>query len=380
MEYWFLIRSCVTSAVVNVLHPRPGVARRIVVFKLDHLGDLLTAVPALYALRTRNEEAEITLVAGSWCADFARVFLPVDHVAVYDSPTFDRELRARGGGDAESLRQVLPGPFDAAYGLREDPATLAFSLRGGCRHRRDRGTVRWADRSRRLLLQLSGRGDPGPLSERETNLRIVGAGEADVPHGPLLRPRAEDTERVRTDIVSVAGGSGGPLVVIHPGAAWRYKRWPVERCSELAGRLSRDLGATVFVTGSDSERELAGRVADGAVRGRAVAGDYELPAVVALLAAADVYVGADTGITHLASLVGTPLVALFGPGDPQRFGPAGGAEVIISHRQSCTPCEQRECAQDGACMRAITVDEVEAAVRGVVGSGRYRRPDGEAEE
>jgi len=363
MEYWFLFRSCVVSAIVNAVRPSPRAVESIVVFKLDHLGDLLTAVPALFALRARYPEAQVTLVVGRWCADFARDVLPVDYVAVYDSPAFDREAETRGGGDADALRSVLPGSFDIAYGLRDDSATLAFVLAGGCRCRHDRGTVRLADRARRMMAVLVGRGDPGPLSERETNLRTVGAGEGEVPDGPLIRPRPDMTERVRADIKELVGESTSPLVVMHPGAAWEHKRWPVELHAELAGRLTRDLGATVFVTGSNSERELAERVMTRGARGRVVAGEYDLLLLAALLELADVYVGADTGITHLATLVGTPTVVLFGPGDPRRFGPPRASDVVVYHRQDCSPCSQTTCDRDSACMRAITVDEVEAAVR-----------------
>jgi len=366
MEYQFLLRSCAVSALVNAAHPGSRPARSAVVFKLDHLGDLLTAVPALFALRRTRPDARITLVVGRWCAEFAREFLPVDEVAVYDSPTFDRDAERRGGGDVASLRSALPASFDVAFGLRDDPATLTFSLRGGCRHRRDRGTVRLADRARRAARTLAGGADPGPLSERATNLRIVDASERDVPDGPLIRPRPEDTARVRSDIEAITGGAASPLVVIHPGAAWEHKRWPAERHAALARNLTRDLGATVFVTGSRDERELAEQLMIDGVRGRSVAGEYDLALMVALLGAADAYIGADTGITHLAALTGTPVVVLFGPGDPRRFGPPGADDVVVYHRQDCSPCPQTLCDRDGVCMRAITVSEVETAVHRVL--------------
>ena len=319
---------------------------------------------AIVSLRRRYPGVEITLVVGSWCEALASSLLPVDIITVYDSPSFDRAVDGRRGGDAVRLRAILNGPYDFAYGLREDAATLGFCLRGGCGWRGDRGTVRVRDRLLRLGSRLTGRGDPGPLGERETNLRIVGAPPGEALGDPLLSPCRDDVEHVLADVRKAFGdAAGAPLVVLHPGAAWVHRRWGVERFAELAARVSEELGAHVFVTGSRGERELAESVLAGGVRGRVVAGEYTIGQTAALLSLADVYVGPDTGITHLAAAVGAPVVALFGPGDPRRFGGSGERDIIVYHRQDCSPCPQTVCGRDSACMRAITVDEVESAVR-----------------
>ncbi len=368
MEYLLLVMSSVVSALVNTLHPRGGgVVRHVVAFKLDHLGDLITAAPAISAVRRRHPDAELTLVVGSWCAELARALFPVAVVAVYDSPRFDR-TRAGGTEPAQRrLRRALDRRrYDVAYGFREDPAALGFCLFGGCRRRSDRGTVRIGDRVRRLGAVLRGRGDPGPQSEFETNLRIAGAAVEDAPALPPLTVSPDDVERVREDILGESPNASRPLIVIHPGAAWAYRLWPVDRYNDLATRLCTKHQGTVVVTGSAEERELAGRVLADGVQGRSVAGEYDIGRVAALLSLADVYIGSDTGITHLAAAVGTPVVALFGPGDPRRFGHIGPRDVVLYHKQDCSPCPQTDCDQNGACMKAITVDEVAEAVAGVL--------------
>ncbi len=364
MEYLFLAISGVISALVNALHPRRGgVVRHVVAFKLDHLGDLITAAPAISAIKRRHPDAELTLVVGSWCAELARSLSSVDVVVVYDSPQFDR-TRAGGKEPAQrGLRGALNRRrYDVAYGFREDPAVLGFCLFGGCRRRRDRGTVRIGDRVRRIGAVLRGRGDPGPESEFETNLRVVGVAGGDAPALPPLTVSPDDVERVREDVMGESLNASRPLIVIHPGAAWTYRLWPVDRYSDLATRLYSKHRGTIVVTGSAEERALADRVLAGGVQGRSVAGDYDIGRVAALLSLADVYIGSDTGITLLAAAVGTPVVALFGPGDPRRFGHVGPYSIVLYHKQDCSPCPQLDCDQDGACMKAITVDEVAEAV------------------
>ncbi|MCK4510981.1 hypothetical protein KAW64_04535, partial [bacterium] len=120
--------SSVISALVNALHPRGGgVVRHVVAFKLDHLGDLITAAPAISAIKRRHPDAELTLVVGSWCAELARSMSSVDVVAVYDSPRFDRRRAAGKEPVQRELRGALDRRrYDVAYGFREDPAVLGF--------------------------------------------------------------------------------------------------------------------------------------------------------------------------------------------------------------------------------------------------------------
>ncbi|MCD4690743.1 glycosyltransferase family 9 protein, partial [bacterium] len=296
MEYLFLAMSSAVSALVNALHlcGRRAV-RHAVVFKLDRLGDLVTAAPAIAAIRHRHPDAELTLVVGSWCAELANSLLPVDLVAVYDSPRFVKALADEKGRASRGLKGTLDRrTYDVAYGLREDTAVLSFCLSGGCRRRRDRGTVRVGDWVRRFGAVLKGRGDPGPLGELETNLRIAGVATAGAAALPSLTASPDEVARVSADILGENRPASAPLVVIHPGAAWVHRQWPVERYSELVTRLCAEYRATVVVTGSAEERELADRVLAGGAQGRSVAGEYDIGQVAALLSLADVYIGSDT--------------------------------------------------------------------------------------
>jgi len=368
MEYLFLAASSIVSAITNAFHPRACAGERhIVVFKLDHIGDLVTAVPELRRIRGRHPDAEVTLVVGSWCEELATSLLPVDVVAVYDSPRFERGVGGPSGA-RRGLREILARrSYDLAYGFRDDAASLGFCLFGGAARRRDRGTIRIRDRMRRMAAVMRHQGDPGPLSEAETNLLIVDVHAEPDPDTNPLAPRRIDVERVTEDVRRARSDAGGPLVVLHPGAVWGHRRWPADRYSDLAVRLRDEFDAVVFVTGSSDERELADRAfAPGA--GRVVAGEYGISTVSALLAQADVFVGADTGITHLASAMGAPVVVLFGPGDPRRFSPIGERVATLYERQDCSPCAQTVCNHDSACMKAITVEAVLQAVRGILRS------------
>jgi ADP-heptose:LPS heptosyltransferase len=118
-------------------------------------------------------------------------------------------------------------------------------------------------------------------------------------------------------------GSPAPEVtVIHPGAASGARRWPAERWAAVA-RAERAGGRDVVVTGSDSERGLAERVAGdaGLPPTSVLAGRTSLPELAAIVAAAGRVACGDTGVAHLASAFGTPSVVLFGPVPPAEWGP-----------------------------------------------------------
>lgn len=365
MECLFLTSSSLGSLAVNAasLFARRSPVGRIVVFKLDHLGDLVTAAPALSALKRRFPGAEITLVVGSWCEELAREGLEHDLLAVYDSAAYARRAQT-GPRPLARLRASLPhGRFDLAFGLRDDAATLLFCLLGGAVKRRDRGSVRVAYAWERALARLSGRSAPA-LHEIDTNLRIVGASAGGRPPVPALRVR-DDLRRWARDEALAGWGHARP-VVVHPGASWSHRQWPAERCAELVRRLVLERDTPVVVTGSAGERELAESVALAHPRCRVLAGELGIAQMMGLLSESRLYVGPDTGIMHIAVGVGTPVVALFGPNDPARFGPVGPRDIALSARLECAPCPQRRCPHDGLCMRTLGVDEVLDAVARVL--------------
>ena len=150
-----------------------------------------------------------------------------------------------------------------------------------------------------------------------------------------------------------------PFVAVAPGSIWGTKRWP--GYTELVARLEKP----VVVLGSAADGELAAQVA-GAAAGRAhsAAGALSLRESAALIERASLLVTNDSAPLHLATGVGTPVVAVFGPTTPsQGFGPLGGAgRVVQTSGLWCRPCSPHGPATcplgHHACMQSITVDQV----------------------
>jgi ADP-heptose:LPS heptosyltransferase len=370
MEYVLLVVSALISRVVNLSGWfRSRRIERILVFKVDHLGDVITATPALDHLRKRYPEAEITLVVGPWSAPIMQNHLAVDTLVSYRSPWFDRGKDQR---PVQPLRDVLPrARYDFIVGLRDDRATLLASLRLGAHRRVDRGSVRIGLALRRLMCRWWGSSEHVPNHEVETNLLVVGG---DVSVGGL-RPRLHVTENAREwvdrELLNRLGHGKG-YVVLHPGAFSPLRRWFPERFAEVARVVLDRTELAVVITGSPEEAALAESIARQAGPGAlSIAGETSLPQVTAVVERAEAMVSLDTGLMHVATAVGTPVVALVGPEEPARFGPYGEGHAVIYHKLPCSPCDQVHCVRRSPeCMEAISTEEVASALMGCLDSGK----------
>jgi ADP-heptose:LPS heptosyltransferase len=167
-----------------------------------------------------------------------------------------------------------------------------------------------------------------------------------------------------------------PLVVLHPGSGDNFpgRRWSEAGFAAAGRRAAEAHGATVVVTGSAGERELCARVA-AAAGARDLAGRLDLPALVACLERADLLLSNDTGPVHVASALGVPVLAVFGPNTPVLYGPLSGGSRAFYRGLPCSPCltttnyRSSRCRLP-TCMHAIPTGEVVTALDRALGTPR----------
>lgn len=159
------------------------------------------------------------------------------------------------------------------------------------------------------------------------------------------------------------------LVLINPNASelLPHRRWMASRYAELIGRILAAFDdVTVLITGGPEERVAAERIAGANARAVSFAGHSALADLPALYAEAALLVSNDSGPAHFAAAAGLPTIVLFGPETPKLYQPLGPSRAIYAGL-ACSPCvsahnHRRTACTDNVCMRAITVDEVYAAV------------------
>jgi len=174
------------------------------------------------------------------------------------------------------------------------------------------------------------------------------------------------------------------LIALHPGSGSRKKLWPIGKFLDLAGSITAELGLSTILFIGPAEREYLG---SGLERMRArcpISADHlPLIQVASLLERCRCYIGNDSGMTHLAAAVGVPTVALFGPTDPEIWGPRGERVAILRKALECSPCrrEELERCEHRRCLELIEVEEViERAMslmtQGALPSGGSNVPQG----
>ena len=207
-----------------------------------------------------------------------------------------------------------------------------------------------------------------------------------------LRTQDEGTDGVslwisQGDIVSVERllvrwgvNTAKPMVVICPGARSHIKRWPADRFAQVADRLIVQHQAEVVFTGEPEDMPMIQEILSSTPhRAYNAAGSMTLPQLAALMQRAGLVLTNDSASLHLACAVHAPVLALFGPTDPRKYGPTGSRDRVLQRRLFCVPCEQALCRFNHECMRFLTPDEVcEAACQMLDGTSASRSTRGEA--
>jgi lipopolysaccharide heptosyltransferase II len=151
-----------------------------------------------------------------------------------------------------------------------------------------------------------------------------------------------------------------PGMGLCPGAEYGpAKRWLAERFAATAAAL----GGHWVLFGTEKDKEagaaIAAELGDQCTN---LIGKTTLDELIAELRKCRLLLTNDTGTMHLATLLGVPVVAVFGSTEPSLTGPLGTKNRIVRHRVECSPCFLRECPLDFRCMKAVSVEEVVAAV------------------
>jgi heptosyltransferase-2 len=181
---------------------------------------------------------------------------------------------------------------------------------------------------------------------------------------PRLVLREEERGWAEKQLRELGLLDGRILIGINPGAAYGLaKCWHPDRFAELGRRLYERWKATALIFGREEERSMANRILKSLGSGGVdFTGKTRLLQLAALLERCRLLVTNDTGTMHVASAVGTPVVAIFGSTDPVATGPWGDGHVVVRKEVPCSPCFKRVCPTDHRCMEQITVDEVEEVV------------------
>lgn len=357
----------VTHAAARTLPQRDAAPRRIAIFRALQLGDMLCAVPALRALRAAYPSAQVTLVGLPWAQAFVdRYPMLVDDLVVFPGargfpeqtesdaglPAFYAASRARGydlavqlhgsGGVANDIVARMGAARCAGFVQPQEPA------RDGC-------FIPWPDK----------------LREPERYLALVRALGVPADDATLWFPLTAADEREADAICARHAVVPGRAVVVHAGAQWASRRWPVERFAAVADALAA-AGLQVLLTGTQGEAALVERVAAWMRRPAVLlAGRTSLGGLAALIRRVPLVVCNDTGVSHVAAAMRTRSVVVASGSDTRRWAPGDRRRHrVLAVHPPCRPCAYAECPVGHPCALAIVPAAVLAAARSQLVSAR----------
>ncbi|HEY6804672.1 MAG TPA: lipopolysaccharide heptosyltransferase I [Pyrinomonadaceae bacterium] len=338
---------------------------KILIVKLGSIGDIVHTLPALAAIRAGLPDAEISWVAERSTSDILRDNPILDRLIEVDTKALRRGLMSGETLRAprQQLRRLRASAFDIALDFQGLLKSASIARLSGAR--RVFGYSREGLREPPSALLLSKRIHvPKHTHVIFKALQLVhGALGLQIPVNssnlsfPIGIPLTAEQEAER-----VVEGTNDAYAVLNPGGGWPTKLWNPDRFGQLADALWANFGLHSIVTHGPGETELAQAVLNASHSGHTRVASVSLKGFYALAQKAKVYVGGDTGPTHIAVAAGAPIVGLFGPTEWWRNGSPREEDICVER----TDIDCRVDCHRRACSKWICMDiEVERVVRAV---------------
>jgi heptosyltransferase II len=310
--------------------------KKILVIGLSCLGDNLLLTPSIAKIRDTFKNAEMDIIIGQRGYEFAQ-----------DNPWFKRCIVFdKHKNIFRFIGMVNQNRYDLIVDFRN--SLLPFFLRGKYKlnfYKQELFSEKnFTHESKRILDFLA----PYFGKEKEIHLYFpVGKKEQDV-----IEERLRHLGVKNSDI----------RIVLNPGAGGSGKQWAKENFVDLAKELLKTyVDIKIFLTGTDGQKQLCGEV-ENSINSKNVynlSGKTTLKELAALLEKTDLIITNDSGTLHMASAVRCPVVAIFGPTNPYRYGPIGTRNIVVHSDLDCFPCKNRkQCRKDFLCLKKISVEQV----------------------
>jgi lipopolysaccharide heptosyltransferase I len=333
---------------------------RFLLVRLGAFGDIVHAIPVAAALSRAFPSARI-----DW-------LVSAKHRELLDLvPIIDRRLAIRDRGDAgggtsliAAIRELRRSRYDVAFDLQGLLKSAALARFSGAQRVVGFSSSYLRERlARPFYTDVYDPGGGGMYDPRERShvvqmnlglLTTIGVA-AGAPEFPIDRV---DTEIAR----AMRERAGNRYALVNPGAAWPNKRWPAARYGAVSRAIEERHGLKTIVTWGPGEEGLAQEVVRESSGAALLSPRTSIVDLLALIRGATLMISGDTGPTHVAAALGTPIVGIYGPTRPSRNGPWAPADITISRDSICQCHHLRRCTRERMCLLDVEAAEVLDAV------------------
>lgn len=342
----------------------PSDVKNILVIRLDHLGDLISSACIPENLKHKYPNAKIDFLAPSWAGDILKNNPYIDRVIYYDAPWFNRGSKEliRPGSFFRLAKELRKAGYDLGLDLRGDIRHILLMALGGVKFRVGYGITGGGFLLQRKAVYRKG------MSAVEKNLDLLRAmGITPFACESKLYASTEDEQAAEVILKEYGLIENDLIAAIHPFAGYSSKNWQEEKFAQLIGGLYKKYAAKVILIGSEKDRGANDNIIRMSnVAAINLAAKTPLGVLYALLKRVSLFIGVDSGPSHIAAAAQRPTVVLYsGTNNPSEWLPSNNNTVIVKKDIPCANCQKLNCSQH-LCMDLITVEDVMAALKQVL--------------
>jgi heptosyltransferase-2 len=330
--------------------------KKILVARLDRLGDVVLSTPALKALRDAYPDSRISLMVRPYVKDIVKGNPYINEVILYDKSGPLGGLKRT----LDVIRKLRSDRFDLAVILHPTVRTHWVTFLAGIPKRLG------FDRKMGVLLtdRVPDKKHLGLKHEIDYTLGLLKFIDVNSRDRKMHIPLDRESQEKISGIFAASGISDTDKVItINPAASCPSKRWPCERFAQVADRLARDHGTKIVVIAGPEDEAIGHRTASLIKSGCIdMSGGTSVADVASVLKRSSLFISNDSGPVHIACAVGTPVIAIFGRSDrglsPRRWGPSNKSDIALHKDIGCIECLAHNCLLGFRCLDSITVDDV----------------------
>jgi len=337
-------------------------AKRILIFNVNWLGDVLFSSATVRNVRRNYPHSYIASVIPSRCYPILKDNPYLDEIIIFDE-------HDRHKGVLEKLnfvRLLKEKKFDTVFLLHRSFSRALICRLAGIKERIGHQTKKRAFLLTKKIIPPK----KDSLHRIDYYLDVIEKAGLRVEDRYLdFMFTSSDCEQVDLFFKNNSLKPNDFVVAINPGGNWMPKRWPVDYWASLADKLISEASAKVVITGSSSDLLLANQIKGAMKESPLIAcGVFNLKQLGVLASKVKLFISSDTGPLHIANAVGAKkIIAIFGPTAQNITGPYPSVNVIVLQKNvGCLiPCYKVNCAHN-RCMQAITPDDVLAQIKKII--------------
>ncbi len=347
--------------------------KKILIIRLSAIGDVVHVLPALRLLRSSFPVAKIAWLVEDKASEILKGHPDIDEVIIFPRRKWQRGILMAG-----LITDILPEIYSFYKKIHGEDYDLVIDFQGNLKSgimnliTGSENRVGFGRDYCKEFNYLSTQYQVYPTGKRmhrvEKNLSILRWLGIDNEFQRPELPVSREDEKYITEFTNTEINPSLPIIIIHPGTSrfGAFKQWPVQNYTLLADMILAEFKSNIVFTWGPGEKDSVNEIIRNMKHKATPACETKsIKQLVELLRRASLFIGGDTGPLHIASILDIPVVGIYGPKDPEIYGPFNDRSIVIKKDIPCSPCRKRTCG-DPVCMASILPEDVFSGMNNLI--------------